>query len=102
MPRMSRAALWIEFLLLFIGVPLGYRFSPWRFPALPVLWLATLYCWWQLRRDPTFPRPLLWNPDPAVGQLPSILVCFGVVAGLVWVGMRKFVPELLWSFARTH
>jgi uncharacterized protein len=101
-PRMSRAALWMEFSVLFVGVPLGYRFSPKPIPALPVLWLAALYCWWQLGRDPTFPRTLLWNPEPAAGQLPSILACFVVIAAIVWVAVRLIVPELLFSFVRTR
>ena len=99
---MSRTGLWIEFLLLFVGMPLGYRFSTRPIPALPVLWVATLYCWWQLRRDPTFPRVLLWNPEPAVKQLSSILICFVVVASLVWLGMRMVAPEILFSFVRTR
>jgi uncharacterized protein len=99
---MSRTGLWVEFLLLFVGMPLGYRFSPRPIPALPVLWVAALYCWWQLRRDPTFSRVLLWNPEPAVRQLPSILICFVVVAGLVWIGVRMIAPEILFSFVRTR
>jgi uncharacterized protein len=101
-PVRSRAALWIEFLLLFVGMPLGYRFSPRPIPALPVLWAAALYCYWQLRRDPTFPRALLWNPGAAAGQLPSILLCFVTVAASVWVAVRLFAPELLFSFVRTR
>jgi uncharacterized protein len=99
---MSRIALWIEFLVLFVGLPLGYRFSPRLIPALPMLWLATLYCYWQLSRDPTFPRTLLWNPAAAAGQLPSILVCFVVVAVTVWAAVRLAAPELLFSFVRTR
>lgn len=99
---MSRAALWVEFLVLFVGLPLGYRFSHRPIPALPVLWLAALYCWWQLRRDPTFPRALLWNPKPAPGQLPSILGCFVIVAAIVWLAVRLIAPELLFSFVRTQ
>ncbi len=95
-------ALWIEFLLLFVGVPLGYRFSPRPIPALPLLWVAALYCWWQLRRDPKFSRALLWNPEPAVRQLASIVVCFVVVAAIVWIAVRMIAPELLFSFVRTR
>ena len=99
---MSRVALWIEFLLLFVALPLGYRFSPRAIPALPVLWAAALYCWWQLRRDPTFPRALLWNPAPAWGQLPLILVSFVVIAAVVWIAVRLMAPELLFSFVRAR
>jgi len=99
---MSRPALWIEFLLLFVAVPLGYRFSPRPIPALPVLWLAALYCYWRLRRDPTFSQHLLWNPRPALAQLPSILLCFLIAAGLVWLAVRWIAPELLFSFIRAR
>ena len=99
---MSRLALWIEFLLLFVGMPLGYRFSPQPISALPVLWVAALYCWWQLRRDPEFSRTLLWNPKPVMGQLPSILLCFLVVGAAIWVGVRMVAPGILFSFVRAR
>jgi len=99
---MPRAALWIEFLLLFFALPLGYRFSPRQVPALPVLWIAALYCYWQLRRDPTFSQRLLWNPAPARAQLPSILLCFLICAALVWLVVRLTAPGLLFSFPRTR
>ena len=99
---MSRAALWIEFLVLFVAVPLGYRFSPRPIPAIPVLWAAALYCYWILRRDPTFSRELLWNPRPALAQLPSILLCFVIAAALVWLAVRWIAPDLLFSFVRAR
>jgi len=99
---MSRAALCIEFLLLFVAIPLGYRFSPRPIPALPVLWLAALYCYWRLRRDASFSSDLLWNPRPALAQLPSILICFLIVAAVVWLAVRLIAPELLFSFVRTR
>ncbi|MBV8675517.1 MAG: CPBP family intramembrane metalloprotease [Acidobacteriaceae bacterium] len=99
---MSRAALWVEFLVLFVGLPLGYRFSSRPIPALPLLWLAALYCYWQLRRDPTFSRALLWNPKPAFGQLASILICFVIVAAIVWFAVRLIAPALLFDFVRTR
>jgi uncharacterized protein len=101
-PDMPRIALWIEFLVLFVGLPLGYRFSPRPIPALPMLWLAALYCYWQLSRDPAFPRAQLWNPAAATQQLPSILVCFAVVAAMVWMAVRLTAPELLFNFVRTR
>jgi membrane protease YdiL (CAAX protease family) len=99
---MPPAALIAEFLLLFVAFPLAYRFSPWPLPALPVLWIITLYCYWQLRSDPTFDRSRLWNPQPVAGQLASILVIFAIGAVLIFIGVRLFVPELLFSFVRTH
>jgi len=99
---MSRAALCIEFLTLFILMPLGYRFSPRPIPALPALWLVTLYCYWQLRRDSSFLTVLLWNPRPVLTQLPSILACFLFGALAVWLSVRFMAPELLFSFMRAH
>jgi uncharacterized protein len=99
---MSRAALWFEFLLLFVVLPVGYRFSPKPIPALPVLWIAALYCWWQLRRDATFSKAQLWNADAAGGRLPSILAWFAVVAVVVWIAVRLIAPELLFGFVRTR
>jgi len=99
---MSRAALCFEFLLLFVAIPLGYRFSPRPIPALPVLWLAALYCYWILCRDPAFSPALLWNPRPAVALLPSIGVCFLIAAAVIWLAVRLMAPELLFSFVRTR
>ncbi len=43
---MSRPALIVEFLVLFLALPLAYRFSPVRIPALPLLWVVSGYgCW---------------------------------------------------------
>jgi hypothetical protein len=33
---MTHASLMVEFAVLFVAMPLGYRFSPVRIPALPV------------------------------------------------------------------
>jgi uncharacterized protein len=99
---MSRATLVVEFLLLFVVLPLGYRFWPRPISPLPVLWLAALYCYWQLRRDPTFSRDLLWSPQAVPGQLPSILLGFVICAALVWVAVRLVAPELLFSFTRSN
>jgi len=99
---MSRAGLVAEFLVLFVVVPLGYRFSPRVISPLPVLWMAALYCYWQLRRDPTFSRSLLRNPQTAPPQLPSMLLCFMVCAALVWLAVRLLAPELLFGFVRSN
>jgi membrane protease YdiL (CAAX protease family) len=99
---MSRAALVVEFLVLFVVLPLGYRFSPRPISPLPVLWAAALYCYWQVRRDPTLSRELLWSPQAAPRQLPSILLCFVICAGVVWVAVRLLAPELLFSFVKSN
>lgn len=99
---MNRTALIVEFLLLFVLLPLGYRFSPLRVPVLPLLWLATLYAWWQLQRDPSFDRTRLWNTASFTSHLGSILGIFAVAALLLWFGVHRFAPQLEWSFVRRN
>lgn len=99
---MTRVGLAVEFLLLFVGLPLGYRFSPVRIPALPMLWVVAGYAWWQLLHDAHFNRDRLWNAGRLPGQLGSILAIFALVALAIWLSVRHFVPELQWSFVRQH
>lgn len=97
---MPRATLLAEFFIIFVALPLGYRFSPWRIPALPLLWVVAGYAGWQLFRDPHFERARLWNAATLPGQLKWILIAFAVVAVLLWFAVRRFAPELEWSFVR--
>jgi uncharacterized protein len=89
-----------EFIALFIALPLVYRFSPVRVPALPLLWVVTGYAYWRLLRDPHFDRSRLWNAGALPAHLGSILGVFGVVALAIWLGVRWFAPTLEWSFVR--
>jgi membrane protease YdiL (CAAX protease family) len=99
---MKQAGLIFELLLLFLGLPLAYRFSPWRIPALPVLWLVAGYGLWRLMRDPGFDRRALWNAGPMAGQMAGILLTFGVAAALLWAGTHWFAPQLEWGFVKQH
>ena len=95
-------ALIFEFIVLFVALPLAYRFAPVRISALPVLWVIAAYALWQLMRDARFDRESMWN----IGALPErvglILAIFTVVAVVIWVGVRRFAPELEWSFVRSN
>jgi membrane protease YdiL (CAAX protease family) len=97
---MTHTALIAEFLLLFVALPLAFRFAPMRIPALPLLWVVAAYVVWQLLLDPHFDRARLWN----LGQLPacmgSILTLFAAIALLLWLAVRRFAPQLEWSFVR--
>jgi membrane protease YdiL (CAAX protease family) len=97
---MTRAGLVAEFLLIFVGLPLGYRFSPVRIPALPLLWVVAGYAFWQLLRDPRFDRARLWSAGALPGRLGPILAMFAAAAFLIWLGVRIFRPELEWNFVR--
>jgi len=95
-------ALILEFLLLFVALPLVYRFAPVRIPALPVLWVVAGYAWWQLGRDARFDRARMWNIGALPGRLDLILAIFAVVALVIWLGVRRFAPELEWGFVRSN
>ncbi len=99
---MTRAALIVELVVLFVALPLGYRFSPVKLPALPVLWIVAGYAFWQLLRDPHFDRARLWNACQLSSRLGLILTIFVAVALMLWLGVRRFAPELEFSFVRQH
>jgi len=97
---MARFALVLEFLVLFIAMPLAYRLSPVRIPALPLLWVAAVYARWQLLRDPHFDRARLWNAGALPGAWKSILITFAIAAFFLWLGVHRFAPQLEWNFLR--
>ena len=97
---MPRSALILEFVLIFVALPLGYRFSPFRIPVLPLLWVVAAYASWQLLRDPHSDRAMLWNAGALPGRLKWILAVFVVVAFAIWLAVHRLAPELEWSFVR--
>jgi membrane protease YdiL (CAAX protease family) len=99
---MPRAALIAEFVLLFVGLPLAYRFSPLRIPVLPLLWAVTVYALTMLLRDPQFDRTRLWNAGAVPAQIASMLSAFVVAAAVIWLGVHRFAPRLEWSFVRRN
>ena len=99
---MPRSLLVLEFLLLFIALPLAYRLSPVRIPALPLLWGVTAYAAWQLFRDPNFSRSHLWKAASIAPHLGAILAVFVVAAFLLWLGVHRFAPRLEWNFVRNN
>jgi uncharacterized protein len=99
---MARGPLLLEFVVLFIALPVGYRFSPVRVPALPLLWAVSGYALWQLLRDPHFDRLRLWNLGPLIPHLAGILMVFAAAALALWLGVHWLAPDLEWSFVRRN
>lgn len=99
---MPRLALITEFLILFLALPLAYRFAPVRIPPLPLLWVVAIYAWIQLMRDARFDRGRLWNIGALPGRIGVILAIFAVVALVIWLGVRQFAPALEWNFVRSN
>ena len=99
---MQKPYLIVEFALLFVAVPLGLRYLPWKVPPLPVLWTAMAFCLFLLLRDPGFARRHFWNPAPLSANLGSILLIFGISASLIGAGVYLFAPRLLFGFVRAN
>jgi hypothetical protein len=97
---MPRSLLIAEFLLLFVVLPLLYRFSPLRAPVLPVLWALSGYAVWQLLRDPRFERTQLWNLGALTRHVGPMLAIFAVAALVLWAGVHRFAPGIKWSLVR--
>jgi len=95
-------ALSLELVLLFFVLPLAFRFSPVRIPALPALWLVCAYALWQLLRDSGFDRLRMWNFSFARVAESSFWLPFLMVTFFLWLGVRRLAPQLEWSFARAH
>jgi uncharacterized protein len=98
----NKIVLAMEFLLLFVALPLGFRALPFRMSPIPVLWGAGLYCYFVLRASPGFNRSQLWNSSALPGALGSILLGFAISAILVGVGVYFWRPQALFEFARTR
>ncbi len=99
---MTRSALILEFLSIFVALPLAYRFSQVRIPALPLLWVVSGYAFWKLMTDPLFNRNRLWNVGQLPTHLPEILPIFAVFALVLWLAVHRFAPNLEWSLVRQH
>ena len=96
----SQATLIAELILLFVALPLAFRFKPFPFPPIPALWLLAGYCLYRLLREPAFDRTLLWNREAFTGIAPQILLIFLVAAAAVAVAVYFFVPQLLFNFVK--
>src|SRR5882724_6993455 len=89
-----------EFVLLFVVLPLAFRFKPFPFPIIPALWLLAAYCLIRLLRDPSFDRKLLWNSDALLPLWPRILGLFVVLASLIAVAIFFLHPDWIFNFIR--
>lgn len=95
---MTYFGLIVEFVVLFVALPLGYRFAPVKIPPLPILWVAAAYCWWTLRRA-HLPEPRMgWEAVP--GILPSGAVIFAIIASIILYCIWRYIPEALFDLPR--
>lgn len=90
----------VEFVLLFVLLPIGFRFKPFPFPIIPALWLLTIYCLFRLLRDPSFDRTLLWNSVALRLRWLPISALFVVLATLIAAGIYSLHPDWLFTLVR--
>jgi hypothetical protein len=90
----------IEFLLLFVLLPLAVLAFPFWLPKIPLLLAVTLICGWLLWRDPLFDRSRFRPPNPIMPFLKKVAIQAAAVAVLLAMGVLIFAPERLFSFPR--
>ena len=90
----------VELVLLFLLLPLAFRFKSFSFPPIPALWLLAGYCLYRLLRDPAFDRKLLWNSRALQGVAPQVLLIFCLAAVLVGAAVYFFAPGMLFNFVK--
>jgi membrane protease YdiL (CAAX protease family) len=98
----GKAALTLEFLLIFVACPLAFRLLPAGTLPLPMLWAIAAYCLWILRRDAGFDRRRLWNAAPFCRALPPILLLFVPVAAAMALVVWRFLPARFFGLLRHH
>jgi uncharacterized protein len=99
----SATSYWLliaELILLFVALPVAFRFKLFPFPPIPALWLMAGYCLYRLLSDPTFDRKQLWNASAWYGAALQILTIFAVTALLVGAGVYFLAPQRLFNFVR--
>lgn len=99
-PAFYPFALIAELILLFVLLPLAFRFKPFPFPPIPALWLLAAFCLYRLFGDAAFNRKSLWNPGALPAAAPQILAIFAVCAVLVGLTVYFLAPLRLFNFVR--
>jgi hypothetical protein len=95
-----RLLLSLEYLALFIGLPLVYRQGWFPVPLFPALWLLAGACLAALLSAPGFDRRLLWGAGALRRELSRILLPFLVAAPLLLGATAIFEPRRLLVFPR--
>ncbi len=99
---MLRMARWLEFILLFFGVPLLINAFAMRWLLIIILWLATAIIFIILKRRPGFLHSAEWYSAAVVPQSRQVILLF-LLAISVLVGITYWIdPNLLFSLPRTR
>jgi hypothetical protein len=95
-------AVWLELVLLFVLLPLGFLLSPIAIPKIPVLLLVTLFCLRLLLGDGVFSRTALWDRPPMRAYLKTLLLRLILVGTALLLFTLFFNPETLFNFPRSR
>ena len=96
----SRARLAVEFLLLFVALPLLWAAGRPALPLLPTLWIFSLGCLAVLLFDRGFDRRALWNAERAGRRMARAARPFLLLAPVLALGLLILEPERLFAFVR--
>jgi membrane protease YdiL (CAAX protease family) len=96
----SHLALIGEMVLLFVLLPLAFRFRLVPLPPIPALWLLMAYCLYRLLSDVAFNRKKLWNQQALPASVWQIITMFAAGAVVVGAGVYFLTPGLLFDFVR--
>ena len=104
LPQRRRVRLGLELMVLFVGLPLVLALlAPGR-PVLPVLWLAAVWCGWNLRkhgRKETATAATV-RPTACVHTWARILLRWTVGAGLLTGALALWRPDQLFILPRVR
>jgi CAAX protease family protein len=92
-----QTALVFEFLFLFVVLPVVFAVYPPAWPAMPVLWALTLYCYLVLRRQPDFNSREFWGLSIPGTWKRSILALFLPAACVLALAVYAVVPKMFLS-----
>jgi len=90
----------VEYLLLFVALPLLWAAGRLDLPLLPTLWIFALGCLLFLLADRGFDRRSLWNAERAGRRMARAAWPFLVLAPLLALGLLLLEPERLFAFVR--
>ena len=92
----------VEFVLLFLALPLAFTYVPVRLPAIPALWALCAYCSVVLLNDRSFDRRQLWNTASFWRDAAGMLGLFSVIAVTIAAWMYWYSHDRFLSFPRAN
>jgi membrane protease YdiL (CAAX protease family) len=95
-------ATWLELVLLFVLLPLGFLLSPFPIPKIPALLLVTLLCLKLLLSDGRFAREGLWDRQMVRAYLKTLLWRVILAGAGLLLFTLLFSQETLFDFPRSR